>query len=103
MRVDGQLVPSNMQARESPVLSSPKDTGPCAQHVPMPASSSPAVVRLLCLHLFPPGARGVNLSGFDRMAPRVHPESLSRVRLYVTPWTGACQAPLSMGFPRQEY
>ena len=29
--------------------------------------------------------------------------SLSRVRLFVTPWTAAHQAPLSMGFPRQEY
>ena len=28
---------------------------------------------------------------------------LSRVRLSVTPWTVAHQAPLSMGFPRQEY
>ena len=28
---------------------------------------------------------------------------LSHVRLFVTPWTVACQAPLSMGFPRQEY
>ena len=27
---------------------------------------------------------------------------LSCVRLVVTPWTGARQAPLSMGFPRQE-
>ena len=27
----------------------------------------------------------------------------SRVPLFVTPWTVACQAPLSMGFPRQEY
>ena len=27
----------------------------------------------------------------------------SRVRLFVTPWTVTCQAPLSMGFPRQEY
>ena len=27
----------------------------------------------------------------------------SRVRLFVTPWTVALQAPLSMGFPRQEY
>ena len=27
----------------------------------------------------------------------------SRVQLFVTPWTVACQAPLSMGFPRQEY
>ena len=29
-------------------------------------------------------------------------KSLSRVRLFVTPWTIAYQAPLSMGFPRQE-
>ena len=29
--------------------------------------------------------------------------SLSRVQLFVTPWTVAHQAPLSMGFPRQEY
>ena len=27
----------------------------------------------------------------------------SQVRLFVTPWTIARQAPLSMGFPRQEY
>ena len=30
-------------------------------------------------------------------------QSLSRVRLFATPWTVAHQAPLSMGFPRQEY
>ena len=29
--------------------------------------------------------------------------SLSRVQLFVTPWTVAFQAPLSMGFSRQEY
>ena len=28
---------------------------------------------------------------------------LSRVRLFMTPWTGAHQAPLTMGFSRQEY
>ena len=28
---------------------------------------------------------------------------LSRVRLFATPWTVAYQAPLSMGFSRQEY
>ena len=28
---------------------------------------------------------------------------LSRLPLFVTPWTIACQAPLSMGFARQEY
>ena len=30
-------------------------------------------------------------------------QSLGRVRLFETPWTMACQAFLSMGFPRQEY
>ena len=34
---------------------------------------------------------------------KVTVKSLSRVRLYVTPWTVAYQAPLSMGFSRQEY
>ena len=30
-------------------------------------------------------------------------QSLSHFQLFVTPWTIAHQAPLSMGFPRQEY
>ena len=30
-------------------------------------------------------------------------KSLSRLRLFATLWTVACQAPLSMGFSRQEY
>ena len=30
-------------------------------------------------------------------------QSLDCVQLYVTPWTVTCQAPLSMGCPRQEY
>ena len=30
-------------------------------------------------------------------------KSLSRVRLFETPWTVAHQSPLSMGFSRQEY
>ena len=29
-------------------------------------------------------------------------KSLSRVRLFVTPWTVACRAPPSVGFSRQE-
>ena len=28
---------------------------------------------------------------------------LNCVRLFATPWTLPCQAPISMGFPRQEY
>ena len=34
---------------------------------------------------------------------KVKVKSLSRVRPSVTPWTAAFQAPLSMGFSRQEY
>ena len=30
-------------------------------------------------------------------------KSLSCVQLFVIPWTVVCQAPPSMGFPRQEY
>ena len=30
-------------------------------------------------------------------------KSLNHVKLIVTPWTAAYQAPLSMGFSRQEY
>ena len=34
---------------------------------------------------------------------KVRMKSLSHVRLLATPWTAAYQAPLSMGFSRQEY
>ena len=34
---------------------------------------------------------------------KVKVKSLSRVRLFATPWTVAHHAPLSMGFSRQEY
>ena len=33
----------------------------------------------------------------------MHAQSLSRIRLFATPWTVAHQAPLSMGFSRQGY
>jgi len=44
-------------------------------------------------------------------SPRTHHQEawcmcmcvLSQVQLFVTPWTVACQAPLSMGFLKQEY
>ena len=39
----------------------------------------------------------------DPNKQKVKVKSLSRVRLFVTPWTVAYQAPLSMGFSRQEY
>ena len=36
-------------------------------------------------------------------ALKVKVKSLSRVQLFVTPWTVAYQAPPSMGFSKQEY
>ena len=33
----------------------------------------------------------------------MQPQLVSRVQLFVTLWTVACQAPLSMEFSRQEY
>ena len=40
-----------------------------------------------------------NIAGFERKKVK----SLSRVRLFATPWTVAYQDPPSMGFSRQEY
>ena len=37
------------------------------------------------------------------MKGKVKVKSLSRVRLFATPWTAAYQAPPAMGFSRQEY
>ena len=37
------------------------------------------------------------------LVEQVNVKSLSRVRLFATPWTVAYQAPPSMGFSRQEY
>ena len=39
----------------------------------------------------------------DFFTPFVCVQSISCVRFFATPWTVACQAPLSMGFSRQEY
>ena len=44
---------------------------------------------------FPEGPLGLTV--------KVEVKSLSRVRLFATPWTEAHQAPPSMGFSRQEY
>ena len=45
----------------------------------------------------------VAISFFSAWKWKVKMEPLSCVRLLATPWTAAYQAPLSMGFPRQEY
>ena len=45
----------------------------------------------------------VAISFYKAWKWKVKMKSLSRVRLLATPWTAAYQAPLSMGFSRQEY
>ena len=39
----------------------------------------------------------------SKFPQKVKVKSLSRVRLFATPWTVAYQVPPSMGFSRQEY
>ena len=41
--------------------------------------------------------------GWMKHKERKKEKSLSRVQLFVTPWTLAYQAPPSMGFSKQEY
>ena len=45
----------------------------------------------------------VAISSFNAWKWKVKMKSLSHVRLLATPWTAAYQAPLSMGFSKQEY
>ena len=45
----------------------------------------------------------VAISFFNSWKWKVKVKSLSHVLLFVTPWTAAYQAPLSIGFSRQEY
>ena len=49
--------------------------------------------------------RGIAINRYPDLiaSMKVKVKSLSRVRLFATPWTVAYQAPLSMGFSRQEY
>ena len=55
---------------------------------------------------FPAKVQGLNISGHvgcSLWPACMRAQLLSRVRLFVTPQIIACQAPLSMGFSRQEY
>ena len=56
---------------------------------------------MLALPIFPTTWRKPDC--INRKKERKKLKSLSRVRLFATPWTVAHQAPLSMGFSRQEY
>ena len=47
--------------------------------------------------------RTLGIGGIISTDLKVKVKSFSRVPLFATPWTVACQAPPSMGFSRQEY
>ena len=72
-----------------PTLCDPTDGSP-------PGSAIPGILQARTLEW-------VAISFSNAWKWKVKVKSLSRVRLLVTPWTAAHQAPLSMGFPRQEY
>ena len=72
-----------------PTLCNPKDGSP-------PGSPVPGILQVRTLEW-------VAISFSKAWKWNVKVKSLSRVWLFETPWTAAYQAPLSMGFSRQEY
>ena len=72
-----------------PTLCDPIDSSP-------PGSPVPGILQARTLEW-------VAISFSNAWKWKVKGKSLSRVQLFATPWTSAYQAPLSMGFSRQEY
>ena len=76
-------------AQSCPTLSDPMDCSP-------PGSSVPGILQARKLEW-------VAISFSNAWKWKVKGKSLSRVRLFATPWTAAHQAPWSIGLSRQEY
>ena len=74
--------------RSCPTLCNPTDGSP-------PGSPVPGILQARTLEW-----AAISFSNAWKWNVKV--KSLSRVRLFETPWTAAYQAPLSMGFSRQE-
>ena len=72
-----------------PTLCDPIDSSP-------PGSSVPGILQVRILEW-------VAISFSNAWNWKVKMKSLSRFQLFTTPWSAAYQAPLSMGFSRQEY
>ena len=72
-----------------PTLCDPRDGSP-------PGSPDPGILQARTLEW-------VAISFSNACKWKVKVKSLSRVRLWTTPWTATHQAPPSMGFSRQEY
>ena len=103
----------------------PPATLPCARgSLCISAQFFSSLMYLVCLSIYPSthppihlsSCLSVYLSVYVSIHPSIHLPAylsiclyhltvcaLSRVQLFVVPWTVACQTPLSMGFPRQEY
>ena len=78
--------PKSLQS--CPTLCDPMDGSP-------PGSPVPGILQARTLEW-------VAISFSNAWKWKVKVKSLSRIRLFETPWTAAYQAPLSMGFSRQE-
>ena len=87
------VLPSAAAAAKSlqscPTLCNPIDGSP-------PGSTVPGILQARTLEW-------VAISFSNAWEWKVKVKSLSHLRLLATPWTAAYQAPLSMGFSRQEY
>ena len=90
---DGHLAYAAAAAAKSlqscPTLCDPRDGSPAGSPVP-------GILQARTLEW-------AAISSSNAWKWKVKVKSLSRVRLFTTPWTAAHQAPPSMGFSRQEY
>ena len=68
-----------------------KDTLPLQRNLSLHSSSGPTHTPVKITH------------EMSQITTCIHAKLISHVRLFVTPWTVAHQAPLSMGFSRQGY
>ena len=91
--LDSEMLITSTAAAKSlqlcPILCNPIDGSP-------PGSTVPGILQARTLEW-------VAISFSNVWKWKVKAKSLSRVRLFTTPWTTAYQAPPSMGFSRQEY
>ena len=87
--INGQSLETAKSLQSCPTLCDPRDSSP-------PRSAVPGTLQARTLEW-------VAISFSNAWKRKVKVKLLSRVRLLETPWTTAHQAPLSMGFSRQEY
>ena len=88
-RFDNPSAAAAKSLQSCPTLCDPIDGSP-------PGSPTPGILQARTLEW-------VAISFSNAWKGKVKVKSLSRIRLFETPWSEAYQAPLSMGFSRQEY